>query len=288
MRLPRLTPVWHSSQHPISHASKMARRYPPAMPADVVLGALIAFCIAVFTTPVGVSGAVFLVPVQISLLHTPSPAITPTNLLYNLIAIPGALLRFRREERLRGPLMSLLILGTLPGVVAGALIRVKLLDRGDAFLLVVAAVLIPLGAWLAFARPPSPAGSPDHRRRRLILILALAVGTVGGIYGIGGGSILGPILVGFGLSVFEVAPAALAATFLTSIAGVLTYALLSVGGYGDIAPDWALGIAMGLGGLAGAYLGARLQTRLPENLLRRGLGVLALGLGLHYAVQVMA
>ena len=39
-----------------------------------------------------VSGAVFLVPVQVSILHTPNPALTPTNLLYNVIAIPGALL----------------------------------------------------------------------------------------------------------------------------------------------------------------------------------------------------
>lgn len=235
----------------------------------------------------GVSGAVFLVPAQISLLHTPSPAVTPTNLLYNLIAIPGALLRFHREGRLVGPLTRLLILGTLPGVVAGAVIRVELLDRGNAFLLVVAAVLVPLGAWLAFASPPAPAGPPDRRRRHQILVLALAVGTVGGIYGIGGGSILGPILVGFGFSVFEVAPAALAATFLTSLAGVMAYALLSIGGSGDIAPDWALGIGMGIGGLAGAYLGARLQARLPEELLRRGLGLLALALGLRYALLLI-
>jgi hypothetical protein len=258
------------------------------MLADVALGAGIAFCIAVFTTPVGVSGAVFLVPVQISVLHTPSPAVTPTNLLYNLIAIPGALLRFHREERLTGPLTRLLILGTLPGVVAGAVIRVELLDQGQAFLFVVAAVLVPLGAWLAFAQKPAPASSPDRHRRRQILILALAVGTVGGIYGIGGGSILGPILVGFGFTVFEVAPAALTATFLTSIAGVLTYALLSIGGNGDIAPDWAVGIGMGVGGLAGAYLGARLQGRLPEVLLRRGLGFLALALGLRYAIVAIA
>ncbi len=164
------------------------------------------------------------------------------------------------------------------------MIRVELLDRGNAFLLVVAAVLVPLGAWLAFASPPAPAGLPDRRRRRQILVLALAVGTVGGIYGIGGGSILGPILVGFGFSVFEVAPAALAATFLTSLAGVMAYALLSIGSGGDIAPDWALGIGMGLGGLAGAYLGARLQARLPEERLRRGLGLLALALGLRYAL----
>ncbi len=108
---------------------------------EAALGAGIAFCVAAFTTPVGVSGAVFLIPVQISVLHTPSPAVTPTNLLYNLIAIPGALLRFHREQRLASPLTRLLVLGTLPGVVAGAVIRVELLDRADSFLLVVAAVL---------------------------------------------------------------------------------------------------------------------------------------------------
>jgi hypothetical protein len=84
--------------------------------------------------------------------------------------------------------------------------------------------------WLAFIRPPAPAASSDRNRRQQILVLALAVGTVGGIYGIGGGSILGPILVGFGFTV----------------------------------------------GLGGAYLGVRLQTRLPEELLRRGLGGAAL------------
>jgi uncharacterized membrane protein YfcA len=258
------------------------------MLADATLGAGIAFCIAVLTTPVGVSGAVFLVPVQISVLHTPSPAITPTNLLYNLIAIPGALLQFHREQRLASPLTRLLVLGTLPGVVIGAVIRVELLDQGDSFLLVVASVLIPLGAWLAFASPPHAAGPPDRDRRRLITLLALGVGTIGGIYGIGGGSILGPILVGLGFSVLEVAPAALAATFLTSIAGVLTFSLLSIGGSGDLAPDWALGIGMGIGGLVGAFVGARLQTRLPEELLRRGLGLLALALGLRYAVLGLA
>lgn len=254
------------------------------MLGDAALGAGVAFCLAILTTPVGVSGAVFLVPFQISVVHTPSPAVTPTNLLFNLIAIPGALFRFHRERRLGGPLTRLLILGTLPGVVAGAVIRVFVLDEGSAFLLVAAAVLLPLGAWLAFARAPAPAASPDPSRQRLIVLLALAVGTVGGIYGIGGGSILGPILVGLGFTVVEAAPAALAATFFTSFAGVATYALLSLGARGDIAPDWALGIGMGLGGLAGAYLGARLQARLPEKLLRRGLGVLALGLGLRYVV----
>jgi len=255
------------------------------MLADAALGAGVAFCLAALTTPVGVSGAVFLVPFQISVVHTPSPAVTPTNLIYNLVAIPGALLRFHREGRLGGPLIRLLVLGTLPGVLAGAAIRVWLLGSGDEYLIVVAALLIPLGAWLALAQPPRPAAPPDERRRRQILVISLLVGTVGGIYGIGGGSILAPILVGFGFSVVEVAPAALTATFLTSFVGVLAYALISLGASGDIAPEWTLGLGMGIGGLAGAYLGARLQSRLPEALLRRGLGVLALALGVRYGLQ---
>jgi uncharacterized membrane protein YfcA len=94
-------------------------------------------------------------------------------------------------------------------------------------------------------------------------------------------------LVGFGLSVFEVALAALAATFLTSLAGVITYALISFGASGNVAPEWVLGAGMGIDRLAGTYLGARLQSRLPEMVLRRGLGVLALALGVRYAIQAI-
>ena len=115
-------------------------------------------------------------------------------------------------------------------------------------------------------------------------MLALAVGTIGGIYGIGGGSILGPVLVGLGFTVVEIAPAALAATFLTSIAGVASYALLSLTASGNVAPDWIVGIGLGLGGLAGGVVGVAVQDRLSEIWLRRGLGVLAVVLGARYAV----
>jgi len=33
--------------------------------------------------------------------------------------------------------------------------------------------------------------------------------------------------------------------------------------------DWPTGIALGLGGLAGGYTGARIQSRLPDALTRR-------------------
>ncbi len=93
----------------------------------------------------------------------------------------------------------------------------------------------------------------------MLTVLAAAVGCVGGIYGIGGGSILAPILIGSRRWPSEVAPAALASTFVTSVAGVVTFTILSIHEHGTIAPDWTTGIALGVGGLAGAYTGARVH-----------------------------
>jgi hypothetical protein len=108
------------------------------------------------------------------------------------------------------------------------------------------------------------------------------VGCVGGIYGIGGGSILAPILIGTGRAPSQAAPAALASTFVTSVAGVITFWILSIHQHGSVAPDWPTGLALGIGGLAGAYTGARLQSRLPDALIRRLVGILVIGIGARY------
>jgi uncharacterized membrane protein YfcA len=240
------------------------------------LGALCAFLLSLLTTPAGVSGAVLLLPIQLSLPHVPSPAVTPTNLLFNVAAVRGGLLRFRREGKLPNPLTWLLVAGTLPGVIAGAVIRVELLSGGRAFTFIVAGVLLPLGLWLALGSQRLPRARPSlSRRAQLVWALSLTVGTIGGIYGVGGGSLLAPILLALGLSVYEVAPATLAATFLTSIGGIITYQILQASHGGAIAPDWALGAFLGAGGFLGSYLGARLQGRLPEPALRRLLGLIA-------------
>ncbi|WP_434740135.1 TSUP family transporter [Micromonospora sp. SH-82] len=254
--------------------------------AEAVTSVAAGLLISVLTTPVGVSGAVFLLPVQLSVLAVPNPAVTPTNLLFNIVAGPGALLRYRRGGALTGPLTRLLLVGTLPGVVVGAVVRVFLVPGPDAFRLVVAAILFPLGLWLclrAAATRPWPTG-PAPSRPRLISLSAL-VGVVGGVYGIGGGSILGPILVGRGMPVAVVAPAALASTFVTSVAGAATFSVLALTGGGDIAPRWDVGLLCGVGGLIGGYLGAYLQPHLPERALRFGLGALAVALAVVYAVQ---
>jgi uncharacterized membrane protein YfcA len=260
----------------------------PVTWADAIIAVTAGLLISIVTTPVGVSGAVFLLPVQLSVLDVPNPAVTPTNLLFNVVSGPGALLRYRRRGSLASPLTRLLLLGTLPGVMVGAVVRVFAVPGPGVFRVIVAVLLLPLGVWLCLREPPPPdrpatAAPPPPRG---IVALALGVGAVGGVYGIGGGSILGPILVGRGMPVAVVAPAALASTFVTSVAGAGAFAALAAAGHGDIAPDWGIGLLCGVGGLVGGYAGAHLQPRLPERGLRLVLGGLAVAVALLYVGQV--
>jgi len=120
-----------------------------------------------------------------------------------------------------------------------------------------------------------------------VFALSLAVGIVGGIYGIGGGSIIAPFFVTFfGLPVYTVAGAALMGTFVTSVAGVAFYQVMApLYAHMSIAPDWLLGILFGLGGMAGMYLGARCQKHVPARLIKWMLAAIIVSTALKYVCE---
>jgi uncharacterized membrane protein YfcA len=127
----------------------------------LVGGFVAGLLVSLITTPAGVSGAVLLLPIQVSVLGVPSPAVTPTNLIFNLLATPSGVLRYRRLRGDAPPsaLAARLLAGTLPGVVLGAVIRVELLSGQQAFYLVAGLVLAVLGILLATRQPA------QHSRR---------------------------------------------------------------------------------------------------------------------------
>jgi uncharacterized membrane protein YfcA len=256
-----------------------------------------------------------LLPFQVSVLGFTSPAVSPTNLVYNIVATPGGVYRYVREGRVVWPLAWAVIVGTLPGAFVGALLRVTVLADPRSFEVFIGLVLLYFGVRLLYGVMGSPRHSPgegpvsgrstvrvvaaSHLRveyeyggktyafgTTAVFALSLGVGVIGGIYSIGGGSIIAPFLVTvFGLPVYTIAGATLIGTFVTSVAGVAFYELLAATGFGGgvpIAPDWLLGLTLGFGGLAGTYAGARLQGYVPERLIRGVLGVLVTLLALKY------
>ncbi len=228
---------------------------------------LVAFGISLLTASGGLSGAVLLLPYQMSCLGYLNPSVSATNHFFNVVAIPSGVYRYCREGRMVWPLAWLIVVGTLPGAWAGALIRIRLFPDPDHFRLFAACVLFYLGLRLwkeltqgAHKKVPEKEAKESDRAnenscsdftvtqarltwKRLsylfqgdaysvsttgLFLFSLLVGLVGGIYGIGGGAILVPFLVSvFKLPVHSVAGATLMGTCVTSAASVVFYRILA-------------------------------------------------------------
>lgn len=277
---------------------------------------LVAFVVSFFTSMAGVSGAFILLPFQMSVLGFTSPSVSPTNLVFNVVAIPSGVARYIREQRMVWPLTWVVVAGTLPGVIGGGFIRLHWLPDPKPFKAFVGCVLLYIGIRLFIdlvraargtAKPAPPPSEPfsvsvrEWTWRRLvyrfqgedhgcstpgIFALSLVVGVVGGVYGIGGGAIIAPFFVAiYKLPVHTVAGATLMGTFVTSIAGVVFYQVVApYYGQMSVAPDWLLGGLFGLGGFAGMYLGARMQRFVPAKWIKAGLAILLVYLAIRYLV----
>lgn len=277
---------------------------------------LVAFGISLLTSMGGVSGAFLLLPFQVSYLGFNSPSVSATNHIFNIVAIPSGVYRYIKEGRMVWPLTWAVIIGTLPGVLAGAVIRVKYLPDPTTFKRFVAIVLLYIGFRLlrdilkkhTYQAGKKESVSPqktgvvtdtfftikslgytfEGKQYQVttlsIMILSLTVGIIGGVYGIGGGAIIAPFFISFfGLPVYTVAGAALMGTMITSFAGVAFFqAMAPFLPDMAVAPDWRLGLLFGLGGFAGMYCGARLQRFVPARLIKTILTFCILFTGLRY------
>lgn len=262
---------------------------------------LVGFLLSFFCSTVGISGAFLLLPFQVSVLNYTSITVSATNHLFNVVAIPSGVYRYWKERRFYYPLTILITIGTFPGVVIGYFLRISVFESIKNFKLLVGAVLLFIAVKmiydLIFPKKPvkfSPEPIRTHhfsftslkfeysgksyRVNNILLILtALVIGIIGGVYGIGGGALMAPILLAFfNLPPYVFAGATLFGTFLTSLLGVIIFTL---GGRG---PDFLLGVLFGIGGAIGMYLGAKVQKRVPQRALSALLILILLFISYQY------
>lgn len=112
-------------------------------------------------------------------------------------------------------------------------------------------------------------------------LIGLAGGVLSGLFGIGGGLVIVPgLILLLGMSQKEAAGTSLAALLLpVGILGAIEYWR---GGYVDI----RLAVLIALGILIGAFIGARIATGLPNELLQRAFGVFLVLVGVRLALWV--
>lgn len=120
---------------------------------------LVAFVISFFTSMGGVSGAFLLLPFQMSFLGYTHPSVSATNQLFNIVAIPSGVYRYYKEGRMVWPLTWVVIAGTLPGVLIGAVVRVAYLPDPRHFKLFAACVLLYIGSRMARDLLKKPTGN---------------------------------------------------------------------------------------------------------------------------------
>ncbi len=280
---------------------------------SIFIPPLVAFVISFFSSMAGITGAFLILPFQMSVLGFVTPSVSSTNFLYNVVGTPGGILRYMREGRMVWPLALAITIGTLPGVLVGYYIRVRFFPDPSSFKLFVGLVLLYIGVRVVKkiirSTPPVAAGANgnftisnvtyslsqmgfDFQERRVefrlsaIVILALVVGVIGGIYGIGGGAIIAPFCVAFlNIPVHTVAGAAMFGTFVTSIVGVAVYSTIPFYNGQTAPPDWFLGILFGIGGLLGMYLGASCQKYVPERIIQAMLAFIIFAVSLNYILQ---
>ncbi len=105
------------------------------------------------------------------------------------------------------------------------------------------------------------------RSPRLVLsciAIGLAAGLLSGLFGVGGGTVIVPMLVLLlGFDQRRAAGTSLAAIVPTAAVGVLSYAAS-----GSVA--WIPAVILAVGAVAGAQLGTWLLARVPQNALRWG------------------
>jgi len=139
--------------------------YFPVSGVDVspLIPFVVAFVISFFTSMGGISGAFLLLPFQVSVLGFTSPSVSPTNLVYNIVAIPSGVYRYIKDGKMAWPLAWIIIAGTLPGVFIGAIFRIKYIPDPNNFKIFVGCVLLYIGLRLLYDLKHKGSASGSNR-----------------------------------------------------------------------------------------------------------------------------
>ncbi|HUF31497.1 MAG TPA: sulfite exporter TauE/SafE family protein [Gemmatimonadaceae bacterium] len=261
--------------------------------------AVIGVAVGTYGTLVGLGGGFLVVPLLLLVYNLSPPAAAATSLVVVFLNAASGSAGYLSRRRVDVRAGLILALGTIPGALIGPAIAVRIPQR--AFELVFATFLIGMAAFLV-ARPQTPSAIPSSlggdwfRVRRtftdaagsahsisfsapLALAISFVVGIISSLLGIGGGVIHVPAMIH--LMGFPVHIATATATFVlstTALTAVLEYTRRGL-------VNWPLAIALGVGVVVGAQLGAAVSHRIHARWLVRLLTLAILGLGVRMLVE---
>ena len=255
------------------------------MSGALVLGAFVVGGVVGLT---GMGGGALMTPMLVLLFGVSPLTAVSSDLVASAVMKPVGSLVHLRKRTVNLQLVKWLCVGSVPSAFLGVVflralgedekiqtgIRTAL---GVAILLTATMLIVRVYLRLLNRARPSPS-SPDQRLHvRPLPTVALGVlgGLIVGMTSVGSGSL---IIIGLMFLYPTLLPKQLVGTDLLQAVPLVTAAAVSHVFFGDL--DLAVSLPLILGGVPGAYLGARLATVLPGGVVRRALAVVLIASGL--------
>ena len=213
---------------------------------------------------VGGGGSILAVPLLVYVVGVPSPHIAiGTSAIAVALSAAVNLAGHSRARTVRWPCAIAFAISGMIGAAGGAQLG-KMVD-GARLLSLFGGLMIVVGALMLRTR--KAAGNPDVRLTReslpqllpLLVGLGLAVGALSGFFGIGGGFLIVPGLIG-------ATAMPLINAIGSSLVSVTAFGLTTAASYAwSGLVDWRLALLFVLGGALGGLLGIRLATYLSGH-----------------------
>lgn len=240
----------------------------------------VGFGVGAFSGLLGVGGGILLVPFLVLVRSFNQKRAQATSLVMVACAALFGALTYALDGQVMWLPALLLLAGGFLGSLVGSHLVVRspnhVLQGAFAVLMVVVAVYLLIGA---------PDASDADVVEISIAVAAgyamagLVMGILSALFGIGGGIVLIPILVGlFGYSQQLAAGTSLAVMCVVALVGAVR--LTSPG-----LTDWRSGLTFGIASIPGALVGAAIALALPGNYLRGIFAVVMAGLGVRMLMQ---
>jgi uncharacterized membrane protein YfcA len=266
---------------------------------QAVVDLLLGLAASTYGTLIGAGGGFIITPALILLFDKPPEVAAATSLTAVVFNAATAVLLYRQQRRIDYFTGIRFAAATIPGAVLGTLIAPYLPDQLFKGLFGLALALIAIFLIVRGDRPTDRAAddAPDEAalraegktvrtvtdytgktavygyRMRDGLALSAGVGLLSSLLGVGGGIIHTPAMISlFGVPTHVAVATSQLILLVSATTGALAYLAQ---GYVDI----PTAIALGLGGIAGARLGAAIARRVQGKLIVRLLALALLVVG---------
>lgn len=231
----------------------------------------------------GGGGSILAVPVLVHLFDVPISTAVPMSLpVVGIAAAVGAATRWRHGQ-LRIRTAATFAVLTMISAFAAARLGEGTGDRVRTVLLAATMLVAAIAMWLRSrtlgsrddTTPPNARAAPPV----LLIPAALAVGTLTGVVGVGGGFLIVPALTGIlGFPIAEATATSLAVIALNTLAA-------GAGFVGRVSLDPRLTAMVTAAALLGMAIGTRLAPRIAPQTLARGFAVMLLTVGVFMLMR---